>query len=492
MYTSLTHGVRLTCSNWFAAHQRAVELTAQQATLAFPRPMSTEHAKGLARLFTANPASESAFLLIAWLFAARPGDLAKVKKAEITLHDGQLTIFFARGKGARLGDPYHVKMQADAAQQQAYRFLASTQGEFLVQLPSKKEFEKFYSSMRSLLRTLPDSQGLELRSMRRGRLQFLAEQGLTNKDLMKISGHKSEATLMRYLHWGLKAHDHFDSLVTAAALADVQMSGGGPNGSSVFPDWWCEDIGTKIPKFSDILGVSSNCDWLHIKDVSIVQLDEISELARAVSSDVKDRWEEVRTWLSNPKIPPPKTHPRTTKFRKDWISQMVAFGHATEIDPATAKAFIHLFGVQEVQKDRTRSIKHPERWNELITKEDLIGIKLPTLLNQCGQVAAPNGVASYAEEYDASSFFDSFEVDQHLAAYQCFMDDQGKCYKYNRMMMGVRWAVDVAQCAMDVVATVAIAGSSVSQQTNVDNVRFVAWGEDAVEAVQAASERFFT
>ena len=43
---------------------------------------------------------------------------------------------------------------------------------------------------------------LEARSLRRGSLQTLATKGATHEQLMHFSGHKTLASLLRYLNWG--------------------------------------------------------------------------------------------------------------------------------------------------------------------------------------------------------------------------------------------------------------------------------------------------
>jgi hypothetical protein len=163
--------------------------------------------------------------------------------------------------------------------------------------------------------------------------------------------------------------------------------------------------------------------------------------------------------------------PRTTSLPHSFIEQMVDAGQVREVDSRFALGYIRLFGIEEWEKQRTRAIKHPPEVNDKIDKDELLEVRFSTMVEQFRQVAT----CEYAEEWDAAAFYDGFEVAEGVARYQCFVSN-GRTYCYTRLLMGVRYAVNIGQMAMELLAASATHAVGkeyrVTSQVNIDNVRF--------------------
>ena len=494
LYTNIERGVALKQSALFADYHRAVGIRAAAERVVFPQALRpTQYNKFVdnwCRMPRASP-NQAPRIAVAMSFisAGRFGDVCKVQRRDVQLErdvDGHtLDIVFLRGKSARLSEPHRVQLpipehKAEEVVMRIRWWLNKFKdNEFLFQMNSGNQWKHFYKDARTALREVDSS--LELRSMRRGRLQQLA----TTMDipgLLKVSGHKQESTLRRYLGWNEAAIAHKKGIVNAARQAQeagggLEMSGGG----IALPEWW-KRPGQLTPQLAEVLPatdrqaeVDKAKQNLHIKHVGPYSLQQFDQMA--IEVNMKEEWDNVKKYITDPSMfeGVDETPIRATRLRHEFVQKMVQFGHAREVNEEEVKGYIRLFGTLEVEKGRTRAIKHPPEINEWITKDDLLGIQLPTLTEQRQQVEA----ADYAVELDGASFFDGFVVHPRIAARQAFKSG-GKTYLYDRLLMGVRYAVDIAQVAMKILARKAMQDAkkqhgkayNVTEQTNIDNVRF--------------------
>lgn len=160
-----------------------------------PRAATTEEIRILVARFIKDGRHAMAVLAIfCWTHAARPGDVWKLLREDVTVTAERVTITWRRGKVVSSRGPYSTF----AVPGEYVDFLLS----FLHSLAPKDPIFTGPWRTNNLLRALRTvSPTLELRSLRRGALQTLAACGISEDLLMIFSGHASVTTLRRYLGW---------------------------------------------------------------------------------------------------------------------------------------------------------------------------------------------------------------------------------------------------------------------------------------------------
>ena len=145
---------------------------------------------------------------MAWLAAARGTDIRQVLAMDILLQPATKTIAltFRRGKTTKT-QQYAVGIPYPSAPTLAY--LKERQKVASWAFPGLKG-EEIKTALR---RVHPE---LEQRSLRRGRLQHLSEEGWTDEQLRDLSSHASPQMLRRYLDMGV---------VSATTLATAVRAG---------------------------------------------------------------------------------------------------------------------------------------------------------------------------------------------------------------------------------------------------------------------------
>eukprot|EP00796_Vickermania_ingenoplastis_P011491 gene11491-biopygen8342 len=142
-----------------------------------------------------------------WALAARAGDVGALRKKDVTLSDQprqdgthSLGIVQKFGKGTRFRGTYwpaSTLVQEEAAELKR-QLNARSMGQKL--FPFEEETE-----LRTAVRTALQRQNREsaLPSVRKGAIRHLAAQGVSEEDLMRLTGHKRVETLYRYIGHGL-------------------------------------------------------------------------------------------------------------------------------------------------------------------------------------------------------------------------------------------------------------------------------------------------
>ncbi len=165
-----------------------------------------------------------AALIIIWACVARSGDVSQLMTAGVTVAQvinpqrggrTRLSVFFQRGKVIGKVDPYHVHSaipETWAAWLQ--KFLDDTKTEYLFQMPSKAARQRFLDRLRAHVRTVAPL--CDLRALRRGSAQNLAEKGIALSTIMLFTRHADVSMLRRYLRFG-KTMSEEASKGTAAA-----------------------------------------------------------------------------------------------------------------------------------------------------------------------------------------------------------------------------------------------------------------------------------
>ena len=197
LYSNLTVSIDLRQETVFDDAMRQAQRLAQRIPARRINPMSAESFSTLLRR-TTEPVLR-AFLVLAWFGAARLGDLRQVSAHQIEfLDNNRVAIRYTRGKGALFRGPYTSTFAV--AEEPLWRWLrtfviANTPAESSSEMSRHLFNERTQQSLARDLKSI----GLEARSVRKGRLLSLANAGLSDEQLMDISGHLRVATLHRYL-----------------------------------------------------------------------------------------------------------------------------------------------------------------------------------------------------------------------------------------------------------------------------------------------------
>ena len=138
---------------------------------------------------------------------ARAGDVTQLKTGHVELRrrnatEYEMTVFFERGKVIGKIDPYHVhtaipEMWAEWMQGFLEEKKASV---YLFQMPSKAARQRFLDRVRDHVRTVAPR--CDLRALRRGSAQNMAEKGLALTTILQFTKHTDISMLRRYLRFG--------------------------------------------------------------------------------------------------------------------------------------------------------------------------------------------------------------------------------------------------------------------------------------------------
>jgi Phage integrase family len=138
-------------------------------------------------------------LTLMWMTTARPGCVLALMSRNVVLDKNGVSVLFVSGKGVRMrGRPNVVHTVLPSL---GRGLLKKVLGKKQTQLFPENERGSIRREMRRLLKE--ENPLLELRSLRRGSLEEMAKNGVSQAILMEFSGHKRPETLMRYLRWGM-------------------------------------------------------------------------------------------------------------------------------------------------------------------------------------------------------------------------------------------------------------------------------------------------
>ena len=155
-----------------------------------------------------------AVFTLLWLTAARPSSLLAIRGQDITFPFNPIvTITFVRGKTVEHTGPYTLHIKAPLWLTAYLREQSSQVG----QLFHKSEP---MNDVRTAMRCL--NSRYELRSTRRGALQYLALQGHQLEKIRLLSRNTTDAMLRRYLEWGRLAKA--EAKDQAALTSDLAIS----------------------------------------------------------------------------------------------------------------------------------------------------------------------------------------------------------------------------------------------------------------------------
>ena len=190
---------------WTDAGRHIRRLAHQTASTGLPGVSETHL---MTALETAPNPSIKALLILTWATVARCGDTSQVKTAGLEISPPnagstmtRISVFFERGKVIGKIDPYHIVTEIPEKWAAWLReWHQSLNTVFLFQQSSKAQRAKFMATVREHLRTINPE--YDLRGVRRGAAQTMAEQGASMTDIMYYTRHVDVAMLRRYLRYG--------------------------------------------------------------------------------------------------------------------------------------------------------------------------------------------------------------------------------------------------------------------------------------------------
>eukprot|EP00796_Vickermania_ingenoplastis_P004543 gene4543-biopygen2559 len=184
-----------------------------------PEPITfgqyTSAVKGLRRV---SPRA-ALFLSMMWAMASRAGDISGLRQKDVTLAtsvrpDGTVAVGVEQkvGKGTRFRGTYwpaSTLLQEEAAELRRAMSLVSPNQRLF------RDHEILKDHIRKALHR--ENRASALPSVRKGAVRHLAQQGVSEGDLMRLMGHKRVETLYRYLGHGLPVTQEAVAAQDAAA-----------------------------------------------------------------------------------------------------------------------------------------------------------------------------------------------------------------------------------------------------------------------------------
>lgn len=165
-----------------------------------PRPYTTR-AQVKSMLQSIKDSDLRCLLIITWATAARPSNTLTLHKANIRLTESPV-IYWTHAKTSILRGPYSTPVHLGPHLEEVRNWLATKpSGPLFPSAQTDSGMAKVLKTLRSFLKLQDPTQ--DMRSLRRGSLIWLAQNGMEDRELMVMSGHTQVSTLRRYLQWQL-------------------------------------------------------------------------------------------------------------------------------------------------------------------------------------------------------------------------------------------------------------------------------------------------
>jgi integrase len=131
--------------------------------------------------------------ILTWCTAARIGDVLTLEANNVIINKSHTSVGFYLAKTCRSRGPYHVHTSLGRYERIVRNYVMDHK--------DKMWTESTHSEVVEGLKAVHWL--LEARSMRRGALITMAQNGVDDETLMEFSGHQTKKMLHRYLTWGL-------------------------------------------------------------------------------------------------------------------------------------------------------------------------------------------------------------------------------------------------------------------------------------------------
>ncbi|MGH2638384.1 MAG: site-specific integrase, partial [Rhabdochlamydiaceae bacterium] len=173
---------------------KMLDLASAQTPVAFPKALDTPAAKNI--ILTAKYREhyqEMTVLAIAWATASRIGDTLRLRKENIAIEGPLLRVKFVEGKSV-------------ATQRQPYTVVSSVgpfRADIVRMVRGKGPIVSNAKKSKTIIKSILQQYGFnDLRGIRRGALQQMAQSGTDIETLRRFSNHRNQRTLLRYLDFG--------------------------------------------------------------------------------------------------------------------------------------------------------------------------------------------------------------------------------------------------------------------------------------------------
>jgi len=519
VYTSEQHSIDVRSDPYFAQAlhhaQRMARTTAGKASLS--TGMTLEQLESLTGSRGIKAPNPRLLLLLGWHLGARIGDLRQVRPCDIVVRhrearaDGAVpvAVTFRFGKGAAFWGPYsvHAVLPRRVAAELTAAINARPADEALFSLHDQ-------ATLSHAIAAVAQGTGrLNLRSVRRGAIQDAAQRGLSDADVMRLSGHRRLDTLYRYLGWGIGSHT-----AKHAAIRRYQAAvprGGGADAVAMPPGAQPPKMGLhsgftgargrrveappeffpKKPPTREQCGVLPGADHdtshyqLHIKETSRVDWQAVQSMA--LGTPLQQAVEKARSWCTSEQWygPPLNVEPRkipSAGFTADQVRQLL---RADKIRPhhGPVRGFVKAFTVAQHAKRRLRVIAEPAM-NQTVEREHMYQLAYPSRLERRARARG----AKFSVEFDFAAYFDQFQLAEDVMPRFVLRSreevDGHRLFALTRMPMGASFAPGAAQAVTSALVYPLVDMSGVRVDTMIDNVRIVA---DSKAAFVRAVRTFF-
>lgn len=181
---------------------------------------------------------------------------------------------------------------------------------------------------------------------------------------------------------------------------------------------------------------------IHAKDVKPIDIAALNAL-KTLPTD-QGLWAQTSHWV----FARENTYDQVSfsgkleRSRLSWADEntLVRLGLIRVLDERDAPlGTVKLFWVAEWAKRRRRPIRWTKDVNDILGRETLAGVKMPSRAEQLQQ--ALTGCWSIC--LDMSAWFDQIPLSEEVQRQHCFIGRDGRIYCLTRLPMGQRQAVDV-------------------------------------------------
>lgn len=197
--------------------RRFVDQCALSELPKFPLALTLEHATRIVETLKLKKAYTAlAVFSLWWACAARLSDIFVIHSNKIVVgsENNTVQVTFVEGKGVKArGEPYTMMVVNPFAVHLQKLIRERGHRKYLISPLQHTELTALFKVMLKAF-----DKRYELRSPRRGALQAMGMHGTPLAVLRSISGHRSDAMLLRYLDWGRFAAVQSNAQVTATNL----------------------------------------------------------------------------------------------------------------------------------------------------------------------------------------------------------------------------------------------------------------------------------
>jgi integrase len=192
----------------------------------FPTPAKLSDMKLLVATFSNEWPSLTAIATMTFIYGQRISDMIQLAVCDLDVQKNFLVITVRRGKTFTTAKPYALWMTRNRFPTEELISIAnhakkSNRIFLFSETNSEQERSKVLQTIHDMIVCVNDD--LELRSLRRGGLHLMAENGHPLTSIIKFSRHADTDMLMRYLNWGTISTNHRDEMIATVDKSCEQI-----------------------------------------------------------------------------------------------------------------------------------------------------------------------------------------------------------------------------------------------------------------------------